>query len=301
MSNTTSTDSTTPAPIVEGTWQHTLNQSAKKAASGEKAKIAAGILLWDGAKEGINDWLGKSDEDTAAEQFQAEVTASLGQKRRGDASKIKTVALAVKKNGLVLDTHANLGAAYKEAQRLTKVAPAQAEEDVAADEAVQAIVAPKTTGTAEGAALLVLSKGVDEAVRLLLDALGATNEAAHRSFLRAVSQEIAGRKPKPEPKVVKASEKKGATTVVAGEKAVVGDGAAKAKPVKATKAKPVKKAAPAKAAPVQEDVTPVEPEHDDLDDLFDEIDSESTEVEAPVETPAAAPVKKAKPVVVRRG
>jgi hypothetical protein len=100
---------------------------------------------------------------------------------------------------------------------------------------------------------------VDEAARLLLDELGKENISAHRAFMRAVSQEIAGRIPKPAPKVAKPKAAKGkakkavAKKTTARKAAPVKAAASKAKPVAVadrvgTKAKPVAvKAKPVKA------------------------------------------------------
>jgi hypothetical protein len=152
----------------------------------------------------------------------------------------------------------SLSKAYSAASKLSpKARKAQDDEDKAADEAVSAIVAPKSSSSPEGAAKIVLSKGVDEAARLLLDELGKENLAAHRAFMRAVSQEIAGRIPKPAPKVAKPkAAKKGkakAAKKTAAKKAAPKAAATKAKPVPVaarvgTKAKPVAvKAKPVKA------------------------------------------------------
>jgi hypothetical protein len=202
--------------------------------------------------------------DVSAEGLYNEVLGILGTPRKGDASKIKTVALAVRNHGLILASYPNLSKAYAEATRLTKTVQQQADEDDAADKAIEALAdsIPNSTTTVEGAALILLSKGIDGAVVAILDALGANNEAAHRSFMRALSTEIASRvqaaKPKP---VAKAGPKAGAVQAGATgsttTKATPKSGAAKAKPVQSVskgdankrplpgKAKPVTKAKPA--------------------------------------------------------
>src|SRR6478609_10975485 len=206
MSDTTSTtDETTATPtFVKGTWQHDLHESSTLLDRAGKAKTRASNLLWNGATEGINQWLPNSSDDVNAESLYSDVIEALGKARKGDASKIKTVALAVRNNGLVLATFPNLSKAYAEAVRVTKTADIEADEDNAAEKAIESIDAPKTTGSIEGAAALLLSKGLDGAVVAILDALGANNEAAHRAFMRAVSTEVAARvqaaKPTPVPK-----------------------------------------------------------------------------------------------------
>lgn len=256
MSNT---DTTTATPtFAKGTWQHDLHESSTLLDRAGKAKTRASGLLWNGATEGINEWLPNSSDDVNGEALYSLVIEALGTARKGDASKIKTVALAVRNNGLVLSTFPNLSKAYAEATRLTKTVQVQKDEDDAAEKAIESIEAPKTTGSIEGAAALLLSKGLDGAVVAILDALGANNEAAHRAFMRAVSTEVAARvqaaKPKPAPK---AGPKAGAkqSTGKAPAKATIKDGSAKAKPapVSASKGDPNRKALPpkAKAKPAQ--------------------------------------------------
>jgi hypothetical protein len=290
-----STDSTTPATTTStyeaGTWQATLDRSATLFEKSGKDRKRASSLLWDGAQEATTEWIdGDSDTDVNAEALYASVLDILGTPRKGDASKIKSVALAVKNHGLVLSIYPNLSKAYAEATRLTKTVQVQAAEDTAADEAVAAIqdAAPKSSSTPEGAALIVLSKGVDEAARLLLDALGATNTAAHRALMRAISQEIAGRiqpAPKPAKKAAAPKPKTGAKAKApkaGAAKPKPASGAAKPKP-----AAPVVKAKPVAAAPV-EDVEPT------VGDMFEEFDVTD---DAPVEVAPAT----TKPKPVRRG
>lgn len=275
-------------------WKNTLETSAKKADLGVKYKKQAGELLWVGAQGAVEDWLTQSDTDVHAEALYADILDAMGTHRKGDASKIKTVALAVKSKGLVLAQFDNLGRAYAEANRLTKVVKAQAEEDNAADERVQEIAtdAPKSSSKPEGAVLIVLAQGVDEAAKLLVDALvGEGPQAdlsAARAMLRALAEEITGRVPKPEPKPK--AEKK-APAKKASPKAEVKSGAAKPKPVK-------KAAAP---APVVED----EPTGEDLDDLLDSIgdepDADETVTDDVTEVEVAVPVAKKKATPVRRG
>lgn len=212
-----------PAPEVvpdveAGTWQATIVQSAAIKKRGDAAAAKAGTLLWTGAQAGVTDWLGgAAEEDGSGEGLYNELVSLMGKSRRGDANKIKTVAIAAKNDGLVLSTFPSLNKAYNEAKRLTVTAVQDKDDDHAADEAVTALAehAPKSTSTAEGAASIVLSKGIDEAARLLLDALngpsGEQNTAAHRAFFRAVGQDIAGRQPKPEPKAASTGPKVGAT------------------------------------------------------------------------------------------
>ena len=256
--------STPDRPTYEkGSWQDTLDKSATLLDRSASARKKASALLWQGAQAGTEDWLPNAGKDASAEGLYGQIIDIMGTARKGDASKIKTVALAVKDNGLVLSTFDNLSKAYAEATRLTKTVKTHAAEDEAAEAAVEALAeaAPKTATTAESAAAILLAKGIDGAVVAILDALGANNEQAHRAFMRSVSTEIAARvqaaKPKPAPKATKP---KGAATPAKkapAKKAVAKDGATKAKPVAKAKAAPVAKAEPvvkAKLVPVAQAV-----------------------------------------------
>lgn len=306
-----------PPEVEEGTWQDTIVKSAILKERAHKGDVKAGELLWSGAQQGINDWLPNSDDDASAEGLYQELLSLMGKSRKGDASKIAKVAVAVKDKGLTLSSFTSLSRAYGAARDLIDSAPLHDAEDNAAEELAEAIgaAAPKSTSSVDGAAKILLAAGVDEASRAIvaavIDAAGSYDKAEPvlRSLARSLSQEIAGTKPKPEPKAKATPTPKGdtvkkATAKPASEKA-------KAKP----KAKP-------KPAPVEEieddepndidDSTEVEYESDedfasedeaiangldsDLDDLLDDEVNEDTEVETP-----EVPVKtKAKPVVRRR-
>lgn len=219
---------------------------------------AAGARLWRACQAGITEWLPGAADDAQGENLYGEFLEAYGESRKGDCSKMKTVALAVKDHGLVLSAFENLSKAYAEARRLTQTVQREAAEDEAADKAVESLAAdaPHTASTAESAAKIVLSKGLDEAARLLLDTLGADNHEAHRALVRALSAEVAGRV-KPKPKTVVDAPKEGAEQVSgdnkpAKPKAKIANASDKPK----TKAAPVaKKAAPVKtgtkAAPVK--------------------------------------------------
>jgi hypothetical protein len=285
MSNT---DTTTETPtFAKGTWQEALQRSSTMLDRSAKARKLASSLLWKGAVEGITEWLSSTD-DVNGEGLYATLLDALGTARKGDASKIKTVALAVRNNGLDLSAHPNLAKAYGEATRLTKTVKEQEAEDDAAEEAIANIEAPKSTSSVDGAAALLLSKGVDGAVVAILDALGKDNFDAHRAFLRAVSGEINSRvqhqrDAEAAEKKAEAAKKKAEADAARAEKEKEKKAAAKAKgkaaPKKATAKPAATKAKPKAAEPVVED---------------ENGDETETEVEAPV-------VKtKAKRVPVRR-
>ena len=278
MSDKTSKTSKTTKPVAKvakpakpaAPWQETMAKAVEQfgkagdlAARTSKEKKKAGILLWDGAQAAIAAW--DKAADPGAEVLAEELKAVLGDSRKGDVSKIKTVALAVAHKGLHPSDYPNLSKAYAAARAKSgEVEKARAEEDTAAEAAIAELVkATPDEDTPEGAALRVLAKGVDEAARLLVDALGKDNTPAHRALLRAVSSEVAGRA-KPEPKAPVKDAPKEVAEQTTGEKATPAKAApAKAAPAKAAPAKaaPAKaapaKAAPTKAAPVKAIARPV--------------------------------------------
>lgn len=286
MNEITATTEAEPT-FAKGTWQETLHKSAVLRVRGSKQTKQAGILLWTGAQDAINDWLPGSDTDVSGENLYDDVKDALGgNTRKGDASKVKTVALAVKQHNLVLAAYPNLSRAFTEADRLFKAVPQQAAEAEAAAKAIAGIEAPSTTGTVDGAAALLLSKGLDGAVKAILDALGKTNFPAHRAFMKEVSDEISGRvqaaKPKPAPKAP--ATPKGAAKP-AGKAAIK---TATTKP-RATKAKPV---APAKQESTKAKPVPVQRAKGKP--VSEPVTAGSEKVAAP-----SVPVKKV-PVVVQR-
>lgn len=277
--------------FTKGTWQYDLKQSGALLDRSAAAKKKAGTLLWKGAVAAIESWLPTSGDDANGEGLYNEVLDALGASRKGDASKIKTVALAVKSKGLDISEAPNLSRAYAEAVALTKTAKEQEAEDDAAEEAIASIEAPRTATSEEGAAKILLAKGVDGAVVAILDALGADNEAAHRAFVRAMSSEVADRiraKADAEKAKVKAERdaaaaaKKAERDKAAAEKAE----AAKEKAKAAKKAAPKPSAKKAKPAPA-----PEEDEADLADDEgvteIDDLDEETPAPEAPVAKKAA--------------
>lgn len=262
----------------KGTWQNDLVTSVLLVERMAKDKVKAGALLWKATRAAIAGWMDQSDVDVYGENLYADVLDIMGTSRKGDASKIKTVALAHKDKGLDLDAFASLSKAYAEAIALTRTAREEAEQDTAADEAIEAIaaIAPASTTTTEGAAQILLAKGLDEAAKAVLDALngpsGEFNEAAARAFLRTVANEINGRVKPAKVETSGDTEKEGATKAAPAQAKAT----PKAAPA-ASKAKPAAtKAAPAKPAPVATSASKGDPNK------------------------KALPAKKAAPVAVKR-
>ena len=272
----------------KGSWQDTLDKSATLTDRSVAARKKASALLWDGAQDAIDEWLDNAT-DESAEGLYDEVISILGEARKGDASKIKTVALAFAADKIGdLANFPNLFKAYGAAVKATKGAKEEKEQDDAAEKAVESIVAPKTASTVESAAALLLSKGIDGAVVAILDALNGgadeNNTSAHRAFLRAVSTEIGARD-----QAVKDAAKKEAAAALAQKKAerekVAAEKKAEREKVAAEKKAEREKAKAEKAA---------------SEDEGEGSDEPAPKRKAPVKRAApakrAAPVKRATPV-----
>lgn len=185
---TKQTNTTDPAVA---TWAETLRAAARKLDTAAVTAREGNSLVWLGGAAAIADVTSGSDYDGTA--FYEQLLGALGQPRKGTASKLRTVADAVVEHGLDTSEHKSLAAAYNAARALNRTRTVEVAEDTALDEALSALIAPKSTSTIEGAAKLLLSKGEDEAVRQIFDAIGGDNFAALRSFVRAATQELSGR------------------------------------------------------------------------------------------------------------
>lgn len=284
------TEAPSKEKYAEKSWQETVQKSSVLFKRSGDAKKRASVLLWQGATGAIGEWETNSDTDINGESLATELLIIMGTARKGDVSKIKTVALAVKNNGLDTAQFPNLSKAYGEAIRLTKTAVAEATEDTAGDEAIAAISedAPKTATTIESAMRMAfaLAGGFDEFFRVFGDVIdnGGSNVEAQRSALRSHAQDVSGRaKPAPAPVVDGDEDKAGAAK------------ATKAPAKKAAAKKAPSKPKPTAKAPVEQAEAPVEAA-DEAADLFNEVDAEdATEAPAPVKAPA-----KPKPAAVRR-
>ena len=185
---TKQTNTTDPAVA---TWAETLRAAARKLDTAAVTAREGNSLVWLGGAAAIADVTSGSDYDGIA--FYEQLLGALGQPRKGTASKLRTVADAVVEHGLDTSEHKSLAAAYGAARALNRTRTVEVAEDTALDEALSVLIAPKSTSTIEGAAKLLLSKGEDEAVRQIFDAIGGDNFAALRSFVRAATQELSGR------------------------------------------------------------------------------------------------------------
>ncbi len=289
----------------KGTWEFKTREASRLYKRAEGANKRASTMLWDGAKEAIEDWSAKSEDDVNAEALSHRLLVIMGTSRKGDVSKIKKVAVAVRTKGLATENFPNLSKAYAEARRLLDTTVEEQTEDTAADGAVQAVAAdaPKTASSIESAVALAISLagGADEFARVVFDTInhgGGENHEAHRSFVRAFAEEAAGRvrKVADAEKARKAAEREqakadAAATVEANkaERATKAEapakGKAKAKPVESkSKGNPNEKALPPKQ-------TADSGESSDLDALADE---------APAPSPAKKAAAKPKPRPARQ-
>lgn len=301
------TEFATKEEFEKGSWQHTVQQSSVLFKRSGDAKKRASVMLWNGSTAAIAEWEANSDTDVNGEGLYADLLIIMGTARKGDVSKIKTVALAVRNNGLDTGQFPNLSKAYAEAIRLTKTAKVEAEEDTAGDEAIAAVAAdaPKTASTVESGIkmALALAQDFDEFFKVMLDVVnhgGDENVAAHRAALRSLAQEVSGRAKPAAPAPTQGGDKAGAsaatgpaTTESATKAPAKAKPAGKPTPTSVSKGDPNAKALPPKTKPVPVETAPVE----DAGDIFSETDAEDGVVEAPA-TPA--PTKKATPAKPRR-
>lgn len=262
-------NTTAVAPTFEkGTWGAALQQAVALKERSTKDNKRSGTLLWTGAKGAINEWAQDAATDPEAEDLYANLLDIMGTKRRGDASKIGAVARAVAGHGLDLEDFDSLSKAYAAARALTQTAPQDAADDSVADDVTSSIDAPKTASTAEAAAKVLLSKGVDGAVVAIFDALTSATgddtdkaEAAIRSFLRAATTEAADRvKARTEAAKEAAKEAKTAEREAARAEKVANKPKATVKPAseKVEKQEAAPKQTP-KAAPKKARPKPVQP------------------------------------------
>ena len=278
---TKQTNTTDPAVA---TWVETLRAAARKLDTAAVTAREGNSLVWLGGAAAIADVTSGSDYDGIA--LYEQLLGALGQPRKGTASKLRTVADAVVEHGLDTSEHKSLAAAYNAARALNRTRTVEVAEDTALDEALSELIAPKSTSTIEGAAKLLLSKGEDEAVRQIFDAIGGDNFAALRSFVRAATQELSGR--------VKASQeaaKKEAAAKAAQDKQDKKSGEKKA---------PVRRASGTRKAPAKkvepEQVEQAEPELENTEPTLDGAEAPAPRV---VRRVVRRPAAKGRPVTRR--
>lgn len=252
--NTNSSQTSTSTPSTS-TWRIALQQAGLQKDEARANTKEAGQAAWAAARAGIEEWLTVKGADPEAQAFHGEVLRYYGKARKGEASKIRTIALATANNVLDPNAYRTLGAAYAAALKLTKIADVNATEDaalaasaaaLAALAALEAASAP--TGTPESMASTIMALGAKKAVTLMLDALGEDNLPAHRALLRELSKQVGERNEKAQAKTAASTPAKPAK-----DKTVPKADVKPAAPAKPAKTKP----APAK--PAKADVKPAVP------------------------------------------
>jgi hypothetical protein len=287
MSTTTNEAEVTTGTYEAGSWGDMLAKSSTLKARAGKADKQASILLWKGATGAINEWL-EDKSDTTGESLYNGVIAAMGRARKGDASKIKLVAIAVTQHNLDLTAFDGLAKAYAEARRLLQINVRNDSDEQVAEALTAAIDAPKTATSPSAAAAMLLAGGIDGAVVAIFDKLkdmaqgdNAKTESAYRSFLRAATTEAAARAKFVADEAAKVKHEASETARAEREEQIAARKAAQAAKVQAT---PVKAAA--KKAPVKAGTKPV---------------AAKAPVKAaapkPVAAKPAAPAAKPKPVV----
>lgn len=106
----------------EPVWLDLLVQSrtaADEAARAAALRKQAGEYMWAGAKAMIEEW--NCDLDPDADLLYRQAVDAIGKARKGQASKIRTVALAVRDLDLHPDCYGSLSEAYRNARRLATV------------------------------------------------------------------------------------------------------------------------------------------------------------------------------------
>jgi hypothetical protein len=249
MSTYTNSSQTSTSTPSTSTWRIALQQAGLQKDEARANTKEAGQAAWAAARAGIEEWLTVKGADPEAQAFHGEVLRYYGKARKGEASKIRTIALATANNVLDPNAYRTLGAAYAAALKLTKIADVNATEDAALAASAAALAAlaaaSAPTGTPESMASTIMALGAKKAVTLMLDALGEDNLPAHRALLRELSKQVGERNEKAQAKTTASTPAKDKTVPKADVKP-----AAPAKPAK-TK--------PAPAKPAKADVKPAVP------------------------------------------
>ena len=252
----TSTSQTSQTSTSTSTWRTALRQAGLQKDEARANTKEAGQAAWAAARAGIEEWLTVKGADPEAQAFHGEVLHYYGKARKGEASKIRTIALATANNGLDPNTYRTLGAAYAAALKLTKIADINATEDealaaasaAAASAAAASAAVSAATGAPADMAIMIMSLGAKTAVTLMLDALGEDNLPAHRALLRELSKQVGERNEKVQAKTAASKPAKPAK-----DKTVPKAVASQPAPVQPAKTKP------AKTKPAKADVKPAAP------------------------------------------
>ena len=167
-----------------------LAKSVEELESAAGMRTQASKTLWQGAVMVIDN---RDPQDKDRSTLAQNVIDAMGKHRKGDASKIKKVALAADR-GLDIRDYPNLSKAYNAACAIIDPKVDKDAADVAAADSIAATIDPAKPELSpeDAAAALVLSKGMKTAAVLLLDALKEDAQAG-RGLLVALTTEMAQR------------------------------------------------------------------------------------------------------------
>ena len=237
-----------------------LAKSVEELESAAGMRTQASKTLWQGAVMVIDN---RDPQDKDRSTLAQNVIDAMGKHRKGDASKIKKVALAADR-GLDIRDYPNLSKAYNAACAILDPKVDKDAADVAAADSIAATIDPAKPELSpeDAAAALVLSKGMRTAAVLLLDALKEDAQAG-RGLLVALTTEMAQRadyaKQKAAAEKVPGTPRKQEDKGDAAPATVAAPVAAPTKPTKPTKPKPAAEPAEPTIDLMFGDASPVEP------------------------------------------
>ena len=237
-----------------------LAKSVEELESAAGMRTQASKTLWQGAVMVIDN---RDPQDKDRSTLAQNVIDAMGKHRKGDASKIKKVALAADR-GLDIRDYPNLSKAYNAACAIIDPKVDKDAADVAAADSIAATIDPAKPELSpeDAAAALVLSKGMRTAAVLLLDALKEDAQAG-RGLLVALTTEMAQRadyaKQKATAEKVPGTPRKQEDKGDAAPATVAAPVAAPTKPTKPTKPKPAAEPAEPTIDLMFGDASPVEP------------------------------------------
>mgnify|MGYP003502974307 FL=1 len=237
-----------------------LAKSVEELESAAGMRTQASKTLWQGAVMVIDN---RDPQDKDRSTLAQNVIDAMGKHRKGDASKIKKVALAADR-GLDIRDYPNLSKAYNAACAIIDPKVDKDAADVAAADSIAATIDPAKPELSpeDAAAALVLSKGMRTAAVLLLDALKEDAQAG-RGLLVALTTEMAQRadyaKQKAAAEKVPGTPRKQEDKGGAAPATVAAPVAAPTKPTKPTKPKPAAEPAEPTIDLMFGDASPVKP------------------------------------------
>lgn len=184
------------------TWQEIMGRSVELMEQSSKDRKEASRLLWESAKRAIVEWMPNTSHDPDGDELYEKIRDILGKSRKGDASKIRIVAVHHVAGNIYMFDYDNLAQAYKAVKAFIDADLERLErewEDQTAQKATEVLSQQSSAAISmHEAATKVLSDGVDNAAVALLSALdrannGEHNAPAHQAFVRAIVAEVSAR------------------------------------------------------------------------------------------------------------